>query len=93
LLNKTILDTKNLLLYAAGMSAINVKISPEKLREARGNRTQEFVAEAVGVSRQYLSMIENGVCVPGGSLLIKLCSLYDVEFSDLIQSNGKKKAN
>lgn len=75
------------------MGATNIEISPEKLCEARGNRTQEYVAEAVGVTRQYLSMIENGKCTPGGKLLIKLCALYDVELSNLIvKSNGKKAA-
>lgn len=73
------------------MSAMNIEISPDKLREARGNRTQEFVAEAVGVTRQYLSMIENGYCTPGGKLLIKLCALYDVNLADLTtKTNGKR---
>lgn len=75
------------------MSATSLEISPAKLRDARGSRTQEFVADHVGVSRQYLSMIENGRCTPGGNLLIKLCELYDVALSDLTAKvNGKKKA-
>lgn len=73
-------------------AAIDVSISPEKLRKARGSRTQEFVADMIGITRQYLYKVESGECTPGGDILAKLCRLYDVEISELTQTNGKKKA-
>lgn len=73
-------------------SAISLELSPEKLRKARGSRTQLFVAQTVGITRQYLSKIESGECTPGGDILVKLCAFYDVELSELTQTNGKKRA-
>ena len=48
--------------------------------------TQEFVAEAMGVSRQAVSKWENGTADPSTSNLLKLARLYGVEPEELIRS-------
>ena len=48
--------------------------------------TQEFVAEAMGVSRQAVSKWENGTADPSTSNLLKLAQLYGVAPEELIRS-------
>lgn len=48
--------------------------------------TQEFVAEAMGVSRQAVSKWENGTAEPSTSNLLNLAQLYGVEPEELIRS-------
>ena len=48
--------------------------------------TQEFVAEAMGVSRQAVSKWENGTADPSTSNLMKLADLYGVAPEELIRS-------
>ena len=62
----------------ARKEAKTVRTTPgEKLREnrVRCKLSQEFVAEAVGVSRQAVSKWENGVSDPSTSNLIELAKL------------------
>ncbi len=58
----------------------------EKLREprVRCKMTQEFVAEAVGVSRQAVSKWENGTSDPSTANLIALAKLYGVSPEELL---------
>lgn len=49
------------------------------------NMTQEFVAEAMGVSRQAVSKWENGTSDPSTSNLIKLAKLYGISGEDLLR--------
>lgn len=55
---------------------MNTSKAGEKLRKLRGNRTQEEVAEAVGISRTALCQYENGTRVPRDSTKIKLAEYY-----------------
>ena len=48
----------------------------EKLRRLRGSRTQEEVAEAVGISKTALCMYENGQRVPRDTIKIRLAEYY-----------------
>ena len=59
----------------------------EKLRENRERckMTQEFVAEAVGVSRQAVSKWENGVSDPSTANLISLAKLYGISADQLLE--------
>ena len=52
----------------------------------RCSMTQEFVAEALGVSRQAVSKWENGTADPSTSNLLKLARLYGISPEDLIRS-------
>lgn len=58
----------------------------EKLREnrVRCKMSQEFVAEAVGVSRQAVSKWENGLSDPSTANLIALAKLYGVSAEELL---------
>lgn len=67
----------------------------EELKEnrLRCKMTQEFVAEALGVSRQAVSKWENGVVDPSTSNLLALAKLYGISAEELLQnvSGGKAK--
>ena len=56
-------------------------------RQAR-HMTQEFVAEAVGVSRQAVSKWESGASDPSTSNLMALAKLYGVPAADLLQGEA-----
>lgn len=59
----------------------------ERLREnrMRCKMTQEFVAEAVGVSRQAVSKWENGISDPSTANLIALAKLYGIPAEELLE--------
>ena len=59
----------------------------EKLREnrVRCKMSQEFVAEAVGVSRQAVSKWENGISDLSTSNLIALAKLYGLSAEELLE--------
>ncbi len=59
----------------------------ETLREhrLRCSLTQEFVAEAIGVSRQAVSKWENGSAVPSTTKLCALAKLYGVDAGELLR--------
>ena len=48
--------------------------------------TQEFVAEAIGVSRQAVSKWESGAADPSTSNLLALAKLYGVSPEELLKS-------
>ena len=58
----------------------------ERLREnrVRCKMSQEFVAEAVGVSRQAVSKWENGLSDPSTANLVALAKLYGVPAEELL---------
>jgi DNA-binding XRE family transcriptional regulator len=57
-----------------------------KENRIRCKMTQEFVSEAIGVSRQAVSKWENGTSEPSTSNLIALAQLYDVPAEELLKS-------
>lgn len=57
---------------------LDIAIDPAKLREARGERKAAQIAATLGISKQYLSMIELGRRSVPSDVLVKMCSLYDV---------------
>lgn len=59
----------------------------ERLREhrVRCKMTQEFVAEAVGVSRQAVSKWETGASDPSTANLIALAKLYGISAEELLE--------
>ena len=63
----------------------------EALKENRErcHMTQEFVAEAIGVSRQAVSKWETGTSDPSTSNLIALAKLFDVSAEELLRSVEK----
>ncbi len=59
----------------------------EALKQHRSSckMTQEFVAEAIGVSRQAVSKWESGKSDPSTSNLIALAKLYHISAEDLLK--------
>lgn len=59
----------------------------ETLKQHRNSckMTQEFVAEAIGVSRQAVSKWESGKSDPSTANLIAIAKLFDVSPEDLIK--------
>lgn len=68
-------------------SAVIKKSLGEVLKNHRTNNkmTQEFVAEAVGVSRQSVSKWEQGITDPSTSNLFALAKLFNVSVEDLLK--------
>ena len=68
-----------------------------KRRRTACKMTQEFVAEALGVSRQAVSKWENGTSDPNTSNLIALAKLYGISAEELLKnvehSAGTAKSN
>lgn len=66
---------------------IVIKSLSEALRENRMRlkMTQEFVAEAIGVSRQAVSKWENGTSEPSTSNLLALADLYGISAESLLK--------
>ena len=68
-----------------------------KRRRTACKMTQEFVAEALGVSRQAVSKWENGTSDPNTSNLIALAKLYGISAEELLKnvehSAGTAKPN
>ena len=61
-----------------------------KAERLRCQMTQEFVADALGVSRQAVSKWENGNMDPSTSNLLALAKLYDINAETLIKSVAPK---
>lgn len=69
--------------------AANAKSLGEVLKQHRTNckMTQEFVAEALGVSRQAVSKWESGASDPNTTNLMALAKLYGVAAEDLLRES------
>lgn len=61
-----------------------------KENRLRCKMTQEFVAEALGVSRQAVSKWENGTADPSTSNLLALSKIYGIEAEELLRSVGSE---
>lgn len=59
-----------------------------KAHRTRCSMTQEFVAEAIGVSRQAVSKWEMGASVPSTGKLLALAKLFDISVDDLLKLKG-----
>lgn len=61
-----------------------------KAHRTQRHMTQEFEAEALGVSRQTVSKWENGSADPSTTNLLALAKLYGVEAEDLLRGVENK---
>jgi transcriptional regulator with XRE-family HTH domain len=57
----------------------------DRLRELRGLRTQEDVADKALVAREYLSKVESGHRNPSLDVLARLAQALDVSLEDLFR--------
>ena len=62
-----------------------------KAQRLRCKMTQEFVADALGVSRQAVSKWENGTVDPSTSNLLALAKLYGISAEELLRSVAHSK--
>lgn len=58
---------------------LNIEIVPEKLKSARGDLPPVETARQLGISYQYLNMIENGKRDVPSEVLVKMCKLYGIK--------------
>lgn len=58
------------------MFEMDTKTIGKRLAELRGNKTQEEVASALGISVSALSMYERGERIPRDSIKIRISSYY-----------------
>jgi transcriptional regulator with XRE-family HTH domain len=72
------------------MDVTDIDIDPRKLREARERKglSQAAVAQAVGVQKAAISKIEVGQGLPSANILARLCELYGVEISEIINRSA-----
>ena len=62
----------------------------DKIKEYRNkhNLTQEKLAEMVGITRNYLSDLENNRYLPSTKTLIKLANALDMDLNFLARNDG-----
>ncbi len=70
-----------------------MKISPEKLKKARGNLSQTAVAKQVDLTRQQIWNYENGRSVPPVPVLLKLLTIYQIKFDDVMDDKVLSKTS
>lgn len=61
-----------------------IEFFPQKLRELRGKRRRNEVAEAIGISGAALTYYETGQRTPDAKMLYKICSYYGISADYLI---------
>lgn len=59
----------------------------EKLRELRGDKTQECVAREIGITRSSLAMYERNERIPRDEVKVKISQYYGISVQDLFFSN------
>ena len=69
------------------MQSINKKIIGESIQKARKDKkmTQEEVANALKISRNYLSDIENGRYAPSSEKFLLLAKYIDLDINEMIK--------
>lgn len=65
------------------MAKINPKKTGQKLKDLRGNRTQDDIAKSLRISRSSYQMYENGKRIPRDTVKVKLAKFYNVPVSSL----------
>ena len=65
---------------------MNRDIIANRLVSLRGRRSQEEVANAIGISSSALSMYENGERIPRDEIKIKLAEYYETSVEQIFFS-------
>ena len=60
----------------------------KRLRNLRGNKTVQCVADAIGISRSALAMYEIGDRIPRDEIKIKICTYYGVDINIFFDENN-----
>lgn len=70
---------------------MNREIIANRLISLRGQRSQEEVASAVGISSSALSMYENGERVPRDEIKVRLAEYYKTSVEQIFFSQNDTK--
>ena len=62
----------------------NQELIAQRIRELRGNRTQNEVAEVLHITQSYLSELERGKKVPSKALLLDIAKIFNTTVSYLL---------
>ncbi|WP_298494545.1 helix-turn-helix domain-containing protein [uncultured Maritimibacter sp.] len=70
-------------------------MSSLRLRELRKHRglTGEQLGQMLGISKGYISELENGRKTPGGRLLLDMAEVFGVEVADLFDGTPDEKTD
>lgn len=73
----------------------NLKIIPEKLKEARLARgyTATSLAEKIGISKQTISKYELGQCTPSSETIMKYCNFLNFDINFFMFNNEDADSN
>lgn len=58
------------------MMRLDAAVIGKRLRDLRGERSQQEVADATGVSKMAISKYETGLSIPGDDMKIALANYY-----------------
>ena len=62
---------------------MNILSIGKNLANLRGNKTQDEVSKALGISKSALSMYETGQRIPRDAIKIKLAKYYEGSIQDI----------
>ena len=62
---------------------IDAKVIGQRLRDLRGDRTTQDIADELGITASAVGMYERGERVPIDSLKVKLANLYGTTVQDI----------
>ena len=65
----------------------------KRLIQLRGEKTQEEVAKAVGISKSALSMYENGSRIPRDEIKIRIAKYYHKSVQAIFVNNNDTKCD
>ena len=89
-INKKVIDNVHIMRYYLINTQLvgRRKIMNNKLVKLRGTRTQEEIANAIGISISAIGMYETGQRVPRDEIKVKLANFYNVSIESLFFDNN-----
>lgn len=70
---------------------MNKQLIAKRLKELRGEKSREDIAESIGISVSAMQMYETAQRIPRDEVKIKLASLYGVSVQELFFDNKSHK--
>ena len=59
-------------------------INIEKMKVLRGDQRQRVIADAVGISQNHYSRIENGQRIPSLKIAVKIANYFDISLDEMV---------
>ena len=73
------------------MDKFSAVIMGKRLKLLRGEKSQDAVAKAIGISRGALSFYENGERKPDAEAIFKICQYYNISADSLLGLGESKR--